>query len=118
LAVAYIDVVMESDTAGLERCRYIRETQHNKLAQLFIRIGQPGVAPEREVIDRYDFNGYFPKVETTTDKLDSLRKAGVRQFDFARIALGELQVITMAIAAADSLKAIERVLRGSWPRPC
>jgi CheY-like chemotaxis protein len=112
LAVAFIDVVMETDTAGLDLCRYIRETQNNKLVQLFIRTGQPGVAPERQVIDRYDVNGYFSKVETTQDKLYSLVKAGVRQFDFARLALGELQVITMAIAAADSRESVESVLRG------
>ena len=46
IVVAFIDVVMETDTAGLELCHYIRETQHNKLMQLFIRTGQPGVAPE------------------------------------------------------------------------
>src|SRR5262249_5394189 len=116
LAVAFIDVVMETPTAGLDLCQYIRETQQNKLVQLFIRTGQPGVAPERAVIDRYDVNGYFSKVETTQDKLYSLVKAGVRQFDFARLAVGELQVITMAIAAADSHQSIERVLRGFLSR--
>jgi hypothetical protein len=29
-----VDVVMETDTAGLELCQYIRETQNNKLVQL------------------------------------------------------------------------------------
>ena len=53
LAVALIDVVMETDTAGLDLCRYVREERKNPLTQLFIRTGQPGVAPERAVIDRY-----------------------------------------------------------------
>jgi hypothetical protein len=70
------------------------------------------VAPERAVIDRYDVNGYFSKVETTEDKLYSLVKAGVRQFDFARLALGAMQVMTMATAAADSVESVQRVLRG------
>src|SRR2546423_11530859 len=65
LGVAFIDVVMETDTAGLELCQYIREVRNNKLTQLFIRTGQPGVAPEREVMDRYDINGYLSKVEAT-----------------------------------------------------
>src|SRR6516162_8172483 len=68
LTVAFIDVVMESDTAGLELCEHIREKLNNKITQLFIRTGQPGVAPERSVIDRYDINGYFTKVEATEDK--------------------------------------------------
>ena len=77
--VAFIDVVMETDTAGLELCDYIRNTLGNHTIQLFIRTGQPGVAPEREVIDTYDINGYFTKAEATEDKLYSLVKSGVRQ---------------------------------------
>ena len=61
LAVAFVDVVMESDTAGLELCEHIRGKLQNHLTQLIIRTGQPGIAPEREVIDKYDINGYFTK---------------------------------------------------------
>ena len=42
LAVALIDVVMETDPAGLDLCRFIREERRNPLTQLFIRTGQPG----------------------------------------------------------------------------
>jgi CheY-like chemotaxis protein len=111
VAVAFIDVVMETDTAGLELCRYIRETQHNRLTQIFIRTGQPGVAPERTVIDRYDINGYFTKVELTEDKLYSLVKSGVRQFDFTDMALGAFQVVTHAIAASDSFESLGAMLQ-------
>ena len=48
LAVAFIDVVMESDTAGLELCQHIREDMGNRITQLYVRTGQPGIAPERE----------------------------------------------------------------------
>ena len=47
ISVAFIDVVMETDQAGLDLCRYIRETQRNRLTQIYIRTGQPGMAPER-----------------------------------------------------------------------
>jgi CheY-like chemotaxis protein len=79
VAVAFIDVVMETDTAGLELCDYIRGTYDNKVMQLYIRTGQPGVAPERKVIDKYDINGYFTKTEMTEDKLYTLVKSGCRQ---------------------------------------
>src|SRR5688572_717998 len=68
-AVAFIDVVMETDTAGLELCHYIRNMCNDNMMQLYIRTGQPGIAPERSVIDEYDINGYFTKVEMTDDKL-------------------------------------------------
>lgn len=80
LAVAFIDVVMETDHAGLELCDYIRNTLDNQSMQLYIRTGQPGVAPERDVIDKYDISGYFTKVETTEQKLYTLVKSGVRQW--------------------------------------
>src|SRR5437868_9704404 len=61
-AVAFIDVVMETDHAGLDLCEYIRQELRNQATQLFIRTGQAGIAPERSVVDLYDINGYFTKV--------------------------------------------------------
>src|SRR4029077_12477468 len=110
IAVAFIDVVMETDHAGLELCHFIRETLKNRLTQIYIRTGQPGVAPEREVIDRYDINGYFSKVETTEDKLYSLVKAGIRQFDFASMAVVEFNVLGQCIANADSVQSLRDTL--------
>jgi CheY-like chemotaxis protein len=113
VAVAFIDVVMETDTAGLDVCKFIREMQRNRSTQLYIRTGQPGVAPERAVIDRYDINGYFTKVELTEDKLYSLVKAGVRQFDFTNMATGAFEVVTRAISASDSWDNLAKTLHGS-----
>jgi CheY-like chemotaxis protein len=80
VAVALVDVVMENDHAGLELCKYIREVAGGHSVQLFIRTGQPGVAPERSVIDEYDISGYFTKVELSEQKLYTLIKSGVRQW--------------------------------------
>src|SRR5690349_9484664 len=80
VAVALVDVVMESDHAGLELCKYIREEAGGHSVQLYIRTGQPGVAPERKVIDDYDISGYFTKVELSEQKLYTLVKTGVRQW--------------------------------------
>jgi CheY-like chemotaxis protein len=43
LAVAFLDVVMETERAGLELCDYIRNNLGNKLTQIYIRTGQPGL---------------------------------------------------------------------------
>jgi CheY-like chemotaxis protein len=79
-AVAFVDVVMENDQAGLELCDHIRNALGNYSMQLFIRTGQPGMAPERKVIDDYDISGYFTKQEMTEQKLYTLVKSGVRQW--------------------------------------
>lgn len=97
VAVAMIDVVMETDQAGLELCQHMRETLDNRMTQIFIRTGQPGVAPERQVMDRYDINGYFTKVEATEDKLYSIVKSGVREFAFVSQALGSFKTAMYAV---------------------
>jgi CheY-like chemotaxis protein len=106
IAVAFIDVVMETDTAGLDLCQSLREEHGNRVTQLFVRTGQPGMAPERTVLDRYDINGYFTKVEATEDKLYSLVKSGVRQYLWNVMALGTSLMITNAITAGESRAAV------------
>lgn len=106
LAVAFLDVVMESDHAGLQLCDYIRNDLGNKLTQIFIRTGQPGIAPERQVIDRYDINGYFSKVEATEDKLYSLVKSSVRQYLCYGMALSTLELSNNLVAAGGSRRKI------------
>ncbi|MBS2036940.1 response regulator receiver protein [bacterium] len=114
LAVALIDVVMETDTAGLDLCRYIREECNNPLTQLFIRTGQPGLAPEREVIDRYDINGYFNKAEATQDKLYTMIKSGVRQHYWSSFALGTLMIVSQVNSAMGSRQKVASVLQKSF----
>jgi CheY-like chemotaxis protein len=106
LAVAMLDVVMETERAGLELCDYIRNHLGNKLTQIFIRTGQPGVAPEREVIDRYDINGYFTKVEATEDKLYSLIKSSIRQYLSYGMALATVELSNNLIEAAGSRRKL------------
>lgn len=111
LAVALIDVVMETDTAGLELCRFIREERGNPFTQLFIRTGQPGTAPERDVIDRYEINGYFTKAEATEDKLYSMIKSGVRQYYWSILTKGVLYTMRNVTSALGSRAAIAAILQ-------
>jgi CheY-like chemotaxis protein len=98
VAVALVDVVMESDHAGLELCKYIREEVGGHSVQLYIRTGQPGVAPERAVVDDYDISGYFTKLELSAQKLYTLVKSGVRQWFTSWYAL-VIEEFTANIAA-------------------
>jgi CheY-like chemotaxis protein len=72
IALAMLDVVMEDEHAGLEVARYIREDLKNCYTRLVLRTGQPGQAPENEVIRNYDINDYKDKTELTTTKLNTL----------------------------------------------
>lgn len=80
IALAMLDVVMEDEHAGLEVARYIREDLHNRYTRLVLRTGQPGQAPENEVIRNYDINDYKDKTELTTTKLNTLLYATLRSY--------------------------------------
>ena len=54
VVLALIDVVMETDDAGLKLVEHIRAELNNRMMRLVIRTGQPGIAPERFVIDNFD----------------------------------------------------------------
>jgi CheY-like chemotaxis protein len=110
IAVAFIDVVMETDHAGLELCQYIRETLGNKITQIYVRTGQPGVAPERAVIDRYDITGYVAKVEATEEKLYSLVRAGIRTALVTGLSLGLGEATAALINAGRSRETLAGVL--------
>ena len=111
LGVAIIDVVMETDTAGLELCDYIRNDLGNKWCQLYVRTGQPGVAPERAVIDKYEINGYFTKVEASEDKLYTIVKTGVRMTTTFSVAQAAIRLIDAMIEHAASRDTAVNVLR-------
>ncbi|HVH42312.1 MAG TPA: hybrid sensor histidine kinase/response regulator [Labilithrix sp.] len=75
--VALIDVVMETQTAGLDLCRHIRQQLPSSL-RLVLRTGQPGAAPEEAVINDYDIDYYLAKPEVTPDKLFSVIRSCLR----------------------------------------
>lgn len=80
IAMVLLDVVMEEDHAGLNVARYIREELRNRYTRIVLRTGQPGQAPEHEVIRTYDINDYKDKTELTTTKLNTLMYATLRSY--------------------------------------
>ena len=80
IALAIVDVVMESDDAGLELVRHIREDLKNHYTRLVLRTGQPGQAPEEHVIINYDVDDYKDKTELTSNKLITLLYATLRSY--------------------------------------
>lgn len=80
IAVALIDVVMETDDAGLRLINFIRNELHYSLIRLIIRTGQPGMAPEREVIEQYDIDDYKSKTELRADKLYLMMRVALKSY--------------------------------------
>jgi response regulator RpfG family c-di-GMP phosphodiesterase len=80
IAMALIDVVMESDDAGLKLVDFIRNQLANRIIRLIIRTGQPGVAPERYVIEHFDIDDYKDKTELTAQKLYTAVRVGIKGY--------------------------------------
>jgi CheY-like chemotaxis protein len=75
--VALVDVVMETDRAGLDLCEHIRNTQPRS-TRIILRTGQPGVAPEEQVLNDFDIDYYLAKTEVTQDRLYTTVRACLR----------------------------------------
>ncbi len=80
IAMILLDVVMETDCAGLDVVRYIRDDLKNQFVRIVLRTGQPGQAPESDVIVNYDINDYKAKTELTAQKLFTLMHANLRSY--------------------------------------
>ena len=80
IGVILLDVVMETDSAGLDFARYVRDELCNRHVRIILRTGQPGQAPERRVIVEYDVNDYKEKSELTAQKLFSTMTTALRSY--------------------------------------
>lgn len=80
VALALVDVVMETQHAGLDLVKAIRNDLKNQQIRLILRTGQPGEAPEEHVIRDYDINDYKNKTEVTAIKLKTLLYSGLRAY--------------------------------------
>jgi signal transduction histidine kinase/CheY-like chemotaxis protein len=114
-AVVLLDVVMESETAGLDLVEFIRHDLHNDLVRIILRTGQPGQAPERRVIVEHDINDYKAKTELTADKLFTALTAAIRSHQ-QLLRMEEtrrgLEIIIDAATALFDTRSMQRFAEG------
>ena len=80
VAIILMDVVMENEHAGLDAVEAIRKDLRNSRVRIVLRTGQPGQAPESEVVSRFDINDYKEKTELTTKKLYTVIHTGLSHY--------------------------------------
>ena len=80
IVLVLLDVVMETDDAGLRVVKQIREEMKNEHVRVILRTGQAGRFPEESVIVDYDVNDYKTKTELTTGKLFSSVVTSIRSY--------------------------------------
>ncbi|EIJ41619.1 signal transduction histidine kinase [Beggiatoa alba B18LD] len=99
IAIILLDVVMETPDAGLIFVEYVRETCRNHFAQIILRTGQPGYAPEKEVISKYEINYYANKTELTAQKLFALITSCLRAYNNIMTLEGYRQNLELMVQA-------------------
>jgi len=80
VAVVLLDVVMEHETSGLELISYVRGTLKNPFVRFILRTGQAGAAPESEIIQNYDIQEYWNKVDLTVKRLRNTIISALRSY--------------------------------------
>jgi CheY-like chemotaxis protein len=117
IAVILLDVVMETNSAGLDACQAIREELGNKFVRILLRTGQPGTAPEKQTIDEYDIDGYLLKTELSTTRLYSSVRTALKawgelvELERHRELLSALHDGVISLHSFDTLENIlERIL--------
>lgn len=102
IAVIFLDVVMETESAGLDLVHTIREELKNHEIRIVLRTGQPGQAPEKKVIVNYDINDYRAKTELTSQKLFSVTISALRGYmDIVSLKSSHDATVTVLAALAE-----------------
>lgn len=102
IAMVLLDVIMETDDAGLRVIRQIRDELGNKLVRIVLRTGQPGQALEHGIILDYDISDFWCKTDLTTRKLFTTVISSLRTY--ANLQAQQQQITALNAALAESLR--------------
>ncbi|MBU1295619.1 MAG: EAL domain-containing protein [Gammaproteobacteria bacterium] len=81
ISVIFLDVVMETDVAGLRLIRTIRDVIGNDLVRIVLLTGQPGMAPLDDLIGQYDIDDYWCKSDLTQAHLQTIVLSNLRTWE-------------------------------------
>lgn len=114
IALILLDVVMETDNAGLQLVEYIRQDLGNRHVRIILRTGHPGYAPEADVIVNHDINDYLSKAELSASRLLTAVVVSLRAYrdiDNARHQCQPLADTTTNNADALQLRSVGQQLQ-------
>ena len=106
--MAFVDVVMETDHAGLELVEWIRKVKCNQAIRLVLRTGQAGTAPEAKVIKEFDINDYKEKTDFTAGKMTTSVYASIRAYRDIMTIQKSLDAFKQLIVATHDLLQISQ----------
>lgn len=102
IAVILLDVVMEEHDSGLRFARWVREAGLDDV-RIILRTGQPGHAPELEVIRDYDINDYQAKNEMTRTRLITSLTGALRSYQQIHASMRTWRGLETIISSSSQL---------------
>jgi len=110
VALVLLDVVMESDDAGLQVANYLRNELNNTYTRIVLRTGQPGKAPEQSIFENYDIDGYKEKTDLNINALKQVLYIALRSYrDLVKIQQYQ-QGLETIISSISNLNQLENIL--------
>ena len=105
VAVALLDVVMETPSAGLDLVGFIRKELGLSECRIILRTGQPGYAPELSTIQSYDINDYRTKSELTMTRLITMISSAIKSYEQIHALAENRKGLELIIHASSDLLA-------------
>ena len=107
IAVVITDVVMEQDDSGLELVKWIRAQSHLSNTRIVIRTGQPGMAPEKSVLESLDINDYWTKQDLSSRRIHALLTGLIRSYrDIEALSKTNQETSQKLLAERDELHQV------------
>lgn len=107
IALVVLDVVMESEHAGLDLVRTIRQDMRLADTRIILHTGQPGFAPEITAIRDYDINDYRTKSELTRNHIFTCLASAIRTYRQIRSIESSRQQLRRIIQTGSALMGEE-----------
>jgi diguanylate cyclase (GGDEF)-like protein len=80
IAIAFIDIAMQTPEAGLELVNYIRHTLYNTSMRIIIIDSDDSPIPASDIIDHYDINDYKDKRCIESQRLFITIRTAIKQY--------------------------------------
>ncbi|XXF06877.1 EAL domain-containing protein [Pseudomonas sp. D1-3] len=102
-ALVLLDVVMETEDAGLRLVKTLREVIGNAEIRIVLLTGEPGMAPVQSVMRDYDINDYWSKSELSAERLRTVLTAGLRSYSQLKATARARRGLQMIVESSNAL---------------
>jgi len=107
VSVIVLDIVMETDDAGLRLVKSVREVLGNAEVRIILVTGQPGVASMQASLDTLDISDYWLKTDLTYERLHGILTSNLRTWEQIRALRSARRGLQTIVEASNSLTRAE-----------